>query len=162
MKSTRFLTQAAVIGALYVVLTIVFAPISYGPVQFRISEVMTVLPFLTPAAIPGLFVGCIVANIYGVAVAGSSMLADIFFGSIATLIAAYLSRKMSKRFLVPLPPVIVNGIIVGYELSIFFKLPVLSTMGWVAFGELVVCYALGYPLLVFMDKYKKVLFKNLI
>ena len=62
-KSTLFLVQAALIAAVYVVLTLVFAPFSYGEIQVRISEALTILPFFTPAAIPGLFVGCILANL---------------------------------------------------------------------------------------------------
>ena len=80
---TKYLAEAAVIAAIYALLTIVLAPISYGAVQVRISEALTVLPFFTPAAVPGLFVGCIAANImspYG--------LADLIFGSAASLIGA--------------------------------------------------------------------------
>ena len=78
-KSTLFLVQAALIAAVYVVLTLVFAPFSYGEIQVRISEALTILPFFTPAAIPGLFVGCILANLLGGAIP-----LDIAFGSIAT------------------------------------------------------------------------------
>ena len=79
-KGTQFLTEAAVIGAIYVVLTLLFAPLSYGEIQIRFSEALTILPFFTPAAIPGLFVGCIIANLFGGAIP-----VDIIFGSIATL-----------------------------------------------------------------------------
>ena len=82
-KGTQFLTEAAVIGAIYVVLTLLFAPLSYGEIQIRFSEALTILPFFTPAAIPGLFVGCIIANLFGGAIP-----VDIIFGSIATLIGA--------------------------------------------------------------------------
>ena len=85
MTRTKYLTHAAIIAAVYVVLTIIFAPISYGQVQVRISEALTVLPYFTPAAIPGLFIGCIIANIYG----GAGII-DIIFGSLATLFAAFL------------------------------------------------------------------------
>ena len=84
-KGTQFLTEAAVIGAIYVVLTLLFAPLSYGEIQIRFSEALTILPFFTPAAIPGLFVGCIIANLFGGAIP-----VDIIFGSIATLIGAVL------------------------------------------------------------------------
>ncbi len=79
-KGTHFLVQGAAIAAVYVVLTLVFAPLSFGEVQIRFSEALTVLPFFTPAAIPGLFVGCIIANLLGGAIP-----VDIIFGSIATL-----------------------------------------------------------------------------
>ena len=91
MEKTKFWVQAALIGAIYAVLTIAFAPISYGQIQVRISEALTVLPFFTPAAIPGLFIGCIIANLYG----GNGII-DIVFGSLATLGAAALSYKMGK------------------------------------------------------------------
>lgn len=84
-KNVAFMTQAAMIAAIYVVLTYVFAPFSFGEVQIRIAEALTILPVFTPAAIPGLFVGCIVGNILG-----GAILPDIIFGSIATLIGAFL------------------------------------------------------------------------
>ena len=108
-KKALFITQAAVIAALYVVLVVIFNYISFGPIQFRVAEALTILPYFTPAAIPGLFIGCILANVIGGAV-----IWDIIFGSIATLIGAvftYLLRNKSK-FLAPLPPVLANTIIV--------------------------------------------------
>ena len=86
-KNTMFLVQAATIGAIYVVLTLLFAPLSYGEVQVRFSEALTILPYFTPAAIPGLFVGCILSNLLGGAIP-----VDIIFGSIATLIGAVFTR----------------------------------------------------------------------
>ena len=153
-KSLKMIVQAAIIAAIYVVLTIAFAPISYGHIQVRISEVLTVLPAFTPAAIPGLFIGCIVANIYG----GAGII-DIVFGSLATLIAAVLSRKMPKRWLVPLPPVVVNGIVIGWVLNYAFGYPLFFTMLTVALGQLVACYGLGYPLMVILEKYQDRIFK---
>ena len=91
-NKVTFLTQAAVIAAIYVVLTIIFAPFSFGEVQVRISEALTVLPFFTPAAIPGLFVGCIIANLFGGAIP-----ADIIFGSIATLLGALGTYALRKN-----------------------------------------------------------------
>ena len=82
-KKALFITQAAVIAALYVVLVVIFNYISFGPIQFRVAEALTILPYFTPAAIPGLFIGCILANVIGGAV-----IWDIIFGSIATLIGA--------------------------------------------------------------------------
>ena len=148
------MAEAAVIAAIYALLTIVLAPISYGAVQVRISEALTVLPFFTPAAVPGLFVGCIAANImspYG--------LADLIFGSAASLIGAigsYLLRK--KPLLVPLAPVISNGIIVGAMLYYVYEvpLPLIVQMLYVALGEVVACYAIGYPLMKYLNKYKRI------
>ena len=151
---TKYLAEAAVIAAIYALLTIVLAPISYGAVQVRISEALTVLPFFTPAAVPGLFVGCIAANImspYG--------LADLIFGSAGSLIGAigsYLLRK--KPLLVPLAPVISNGIIVGAMLYYVYEvpLPLIVQMLYVALGEVVACYAIGYPLMKYLNKYKRI------
>lgn len=109
--SVKFITQAAVIAAIYVVLVVIFNYISFGPVQFRIAEALTILPYFTPAAIPGLFVGCIIANILGGAIVW-----DVVFGSIATLIGAigtYLLRK--HKWLAPVPPIVANTIIVPYH-----------------------------------------------
>ena len=104
MKLSRpaFITCAAAIAAVYVVLTLVFAPISYGEVQVRISESLTILPFFTPAAVPGLFIGCLIANI-----TGGAIIWDIIFGSVATLIGAIGTYKLrNNRWLAPIPPII--------------------------------------------------------
>lgn len=153
-KGSRFITEAAVISATYVILSFAFAPISYGLFQVRIAEALTILPAFTPAAIPGLFIGCIIANIIG----GNGPL-DIIFGSMATLIAAILSYFMPKKYLVPLPPVLVNGVVVGVLLSYILNVPLFAAMGWVALGEVVACYVLGYPLMVQLEKYKNRIFK---
>ena len=112
-KSTLFLVQAALIAAVYVVLTLVFAPFSYGEIQVRISEALTILPFFTPAAIPGLFVGCILANLLGGAIP-----LDIAFGSIATLIGAVFTYKLrnSNKWLAPVPPIVANAVLVPFVL----------------------------------------------
>ncbi|MBB6217257.1 putative membrane protein [Anaerosolibacter carboniphilus] len=154
MKNVRFLVQGALIAAIYAVLTVAFAPWSYGPVQVRIAEALTILPAFTPAAIPGLFVGCILANIFG----GNGMI-DIVFGSLATLLAAFLSYKASKKWLVPIPPIVVNGIVVGFILNYLYQMPLVATMGWVALGQFVACYGLGYPLMMGLEKYKDRIFK---
>ena len=157
MKETKKLTTkkvviAAMIAAIYAVLTIVLAPISYGPIQVRLSEALTVLPALTPMGIPGLFVGCIVANIispYG--------LVDLVLGSLATLIAAIASYKLKDHpWLVPLPPVISNGLIIGSMLHFSYGVPNLQAcMGWVALGEFLACYVIGMPLLKLLGRYDR-------
>ncbi len=99
-KKVLHLVQGAAIAAIYVVLVVVFNYWSFGPIQFRIAEALTILPFFTPAAIPGLFVGCLLANLLGGAIP-----ADIIFGSIATLIGALGSYALRKhKWLIPLPP----------------------------------------------------------
>ena len=152
-RNIRFLAEAAIIAALYAVISIIFAPISSGMFQMRISEALTVLPVFTPAAIPGLFVGCIVTNI----VSGNGPV-DIVFGSLATLLAAFLSYKMPRRFLVPLPPVLINAVVVGFILNYVLQAPLLASMGWVALGQAAACYGLGYPLMLQREKYKDKIF----
>ena len=159
--TTRQITQAALIAAVYTVLTIALAPISFGLVQFRISEALMLMAALTPSAIPGLFIGCILANLYG-----GLGIVDIAFGSIATLLAAlvtyYGSRRIPERldklrlFLLPLPTIFFNGIIVGGYLP--FVIPEIRgmaeslnvvlamTIGSVMLGELAVTYMIGIPL----------------
>ena len=115
MKENKvlFMAQAAMIAAIYVVLCIAFAPISYGAIQARVAEALTILPYFTPAAIPGLFIGCLIANLIG----GSIML-DVVCGSIATLIGAvgtWMLRRKS-RFLAPIPPILANTLIVPFVL----------------------------------------------
>jgi len=149
----NYWVRAAMIGAIYVVLTLIFAPISYGMIQVRVSEMLMVLPYFTGAAIPGLFVGCMIANIFG----GYGML-DIVFGSLATLISAYLVTKIDYKYLVPLPPVIVNAIIVGKILSIVLEMPFYLTAMWVGIGQVIACYGLGLPLLLFLEK-RRFIFK---
>ena len=102
-RNINFMTQAAMIAAIYVVLTYVFAPFSFGEVQVRISEALTILPVFTPAAIPGLFIGCLVGNILG-----GAILPDIIFGSIATLIGAFFTWKLRKKspYFAPIPPIV--------------------------------------------------------
>jgi uncharacterized membrane protein len=160
MKNSRFITEAAIIAAMYAVLTILLAPISYGPLQVRISEALTVLPFFTPAAIPGLFVGCVISNAYSFVIFGGVAVLDIVFGSLATLAAAFLSRKMPKKYLVPLPPIIINGIVVGFILNYILHVPLLITMIWVALGEAAACYGIGYPLMLILEKHRHKIFKQ--
>ncbi|QNO14611.1 QueT transporter family protein [Alkalicella caledoniensis] len=152
MKNTKFLVQGALIAAVYVVITLLFAPISYGPMQVRISEAMTVLPILTPAAIPGLFVGALIANLFS-----DAGLLDVVFGSLASLIAAYLTYLVprSKLWLAPLPPVLVNVIIIPIVLYFAFDLPYWLMLSGVFTGQMIACYGLGYPLLLALTKLKK-------
>ncbi len=154
MRSTIFMIQAALIAAVYAALTIFLMPISYGVMQVRVSEALTVLPFFTPAAIPGLFVGCIISNMVG-----PYGLADMILGSGATLIASILSYLLrTKPILVPLPPIVANGLLIGGMLFYVYEVPVslLGCILWVGLGELIACYGVGYPLLRYMKKYSKI------
>ncbi|RGO23048.1 QueT transporter family protein [Dorea sp. OM02-2LB] len=158
-QSVLFLAQGAMIAAIYVVLTLVFAPFSYGEVQVRISEALTILPLFTPAAIPGLFVGCLISNILG-----GCVLPDIIFGSLATLIGAigtYMLRKQNK-FLAPLPPIIANALIVPFVLRYAYQvpLPIPFMMLTVGIGEVISCGVLGMILHTALNKYRHTIFKT--
>ena len=144
-QSVTALTRDALIAALYTALTLLLAPISYGQIQIRLSECLTLLPVLLPEAIPALTVGCLLANILG----GCSIF-DIVLGTLATLLAAVCTRRLRERFwLAALMPVLFNGVIVGavvhycYAPMIALPLCMLS----VAAGEAVACLVVGPVLL---------------
>lgn len=158
----QFIITGALIAAAYAGLTYlsnVFG-LAYGPIQLRVSEVLTILPVFTPAAIPGLTVGCFIANI------GSFNAVDLIFGTAATLIAAiltYLFRKFLFRglpLLSFLPPVLVNAIIIGFEIAWFFLPEGYSFWGFVisglevGLGQLIVCYVFGIPFYLAVKKYR--------
>lgn len=140
----RELTFAAVLAAVYAGLTL-FLPIpQYGGVQVRLAEALTVLPFFFPAATAGLFVGCIIANLF------SPFVLDIVFGSLATLLACLWTQRLRSRWLAPLPPVVCNALIVGVEVA--FAEVGFGPAFWGAFafnamtvglGELLACYVFG-------------------
>lgn len=158
-KKVLFLTQAAMIAAIYVVLTLAFAPISYGDIQVRIAEALTILPVFTPAAIPGLFIGCMIGNIIG-----GCVLPDIIFGSLATLIGAcftYLLRKQNK-FLAPIPPIVSNVIIVPFVLRYAYglNLPIPFMMLTVGIGEVISCGLLGMIVYAALHKHRNRIFKT--
>ncbi len=151
-KSVKYLVVSAAIAAIYAVLTIVVMPINYGPIQCRISEAMTVLPIITPAGIPGLFVGCLVANI--VSPVGAI---DMVVGSIASLIAALLTYKLRRnKWVAMLPPVLVNAVMIGTMLYYYYNVEysLVVCMITVGVGQLVACYVLGIPLLKLLEKHK--------
>lgn len=159
-QKTLFLTQAAMIAAIYVVLTIVFQPLGFGEVQVRIAEALTILPVFTPAAIPGLFVGCFIGNIIG-----GAILPDIVFGSLATLIGAcftYILRDQNK-YLAPLPPILANTIIVPFVLRHAYgiALPIPFMMFTVGVGEILSCGVLGMIVYTTLQKYQYRIFKIL-
>ncbi|MBE7031198.1 MAG: QueT transporter family protein [Ruminococcaceae bacterium] len=153
----KHLTQAAAIAAIYIILSFVFQPISFGAVQCRIPELLTVLPVFTPAAVPGLFAGCLLSNL----LMGGALPADIVFGSLATLIAAFLTRKLRKNKLIALiPPVVVNAVVVGTYLHqlVSPEISLWVNMGLVFLGQLGSCYLLGYPLSLLLERYRGQLF----
>lgn len=150
-SKTHLLALNGVIAAAYAALTLVASAmnLAYGPVQFRFSEALTVLPFLFPGTWPGVFVGCLVANLlspYGPI--------DIVVGSLATLLAALLTQKTNHPWLAPLPPVVCNMVLVGgmlawYEVGFTAQFPTLFGLNalWVGIGEAAVCYILGMLLI---------------
>lgn len=160
--SARFMAEAGIIAALYFVLTVAVQPLAYGQLQMRISEALCVLPFFTPAAVPGLFVGCVLANLMS-----PFGLYDIVFGSLATLIAAFITYRIKNRWLLPLPSIILNGLIIGAELTLLAALPEFGflpkdvywvSVAYVAAGEAIATYVLGMPLFFLLNKHKDKLF----
>ena len=141
-KKVLFLAQGAMIAAVYVVLTYVFAPISFSEIQVRIAEALTILPVFTPAAIPGLFIGCILGNLIG-----GALIPDVIFGSLATLIGAFFTWKLRNAhpFLAPVPPILSNTIIVPFVLKYAYliDLPIPLMMLTVCIGEILSCGVLG-------------------
>lgn len=156
-KNVAFLTQAAMIAAIYVVLTYIFAPFSFGEIQVRISEALTILPLFTPAAIPGLFVGCLIGNILG-----GAILPDIIFGSIATLLGAIgtYALRNQKPIFGTLPPIVANIIIVPFVLRYGYgtMLPIPFMMLTVGVGEIISCIVLGLILYTALKRYKGTVF----
>lgn len=162
-KMTHFLTRAAIVAALYTAVTLVVYPFSFGALQIRISEALTILPFFMPEAIVGLFIGCIISNMFS----PNIIILDVIFGSIATLLAAimtYLCSKLGKkgRWLAPLPPVLANAVIIGLVLALsttsigdssFYTVFLYNALT-VGAGQLVACYGLGLPLSYILDKIK--------
>jgi uncharacterized membrane protein len=157
-RKVLFLVQGAVIAAIYVVLTVVFAPFGFGEVQVRVSEALTILPYFTPAAVPGLFVGCLIGNTLGGAIP-----VDVLFGSLATLIAAvgtYLLRK--HRFLAPVPPIVANTLIVPFVLAYGYgvALPIPLMMLTVGIGEVLSCAVMGMILLFALERCRGAIFRQ--
>lgn len=154
-----FMTQAAMIAAIYVVLCVVFEPISYGAIQTRVAEALTVLPFFTPAAIPGLFIGCLIANALG-----GGILLDVLAGSLTTLAAAYLTWMLrgKSKFLASVPPVVLNAIVIPWVLKFGYgePLPIPFLMVTVGLGEILTASIMGTVLLCVLARYKDVIFKN--
>ena len=157
--AARDVAFAGIIAAVYAALTILLAPISYGVYQVRVAEALTVLPFLYPVSILGLFIGCLIANIFG-----GNGLQDIIFGSLFTLTAGYLTYLTSKiktrklgYILAPLPPVIINAFGVAAYLSQITGMAYFFIVQFVGIGQLVACYFLGIPLLMFLIKKKPII-----
>ena len=163
MKNSKllFLTQGALIAAMYTALTYLsnLFGLASGAIQVRISEALTVLPFFTPAAIPGLFVGCLISNILT-----GCALWDIVFGSLTTLAAAFMTWLLRKyMWLAPVPPIVFNMVVVPFILRYVYALDnalpyLILTVGA---GELISCGILGMFLLIALKKYEGQIFGGL-
>lgn len=160
---TRFLTTAALIAALYLALMLPFQPISFGPVQFRVSEMLCVMPFFTAAGIPGVTIGCLLGNFLL-----GAPLPDVVFGTLATLIGALGTAWLAKkplpyvRQLSLLPPVLANALIIPFVLRYAYGaedlLPFM--MFTVGLGELLAVGVLGSVLMTVLTRYRTVLFRT--
>ncbi len=158
-KTTTMLAQAAVIAAIYVALTLAFAPISFGAIQFRISEALCILPYFTFAGVPGVAIGCFLGNVLG-----GAALPDIIFGTLATLIGAigsYQLRKVNK-WLVCVPPIVANAVIIPFVLRYAYgatdMIPYL--MLTVGFGEVLAVGVLGNVLLTALEPARQHIFRK--
>lgn len=156
----KYLAQAGIIAALYVVFTLIAnaAGLASGVIQVRISEALTVLPFFTPAAIPGLFIGCLLSNILG-----GCVIWDIIFGSIATLLGAlgtYAIRKKLPDWCAAISPIIANTLIVPFVLAYAYEVPdsIPYLMLTVGAGEVISCGILGILLLKLLKPHRNVIF----
>ena len=143
-KKTLFVCQGAIIAALYVVMTLI-SPNPIGVFQIRFSECLTILPVFMPAAVPGLFIGCIISNLLA-----NAIIWDIVLGSLATLVAAYLTMRFGKKhfFIAALFPVLANTLVVPPVLTWFYGV---EEAWWVIYlsifaGEVISCGGLGYVL----------------
>ncbi len=148
MKKNDFLWMAktAIIAALYVVLTLVSYPFSYGMVQFRISEVLMLLCFYNKKYTWACVIGCLIANLF------SFNLIDCIFGTFATLLACIVMTKIKNRYISSLMPALFNAVIIGLELYFYLDLPLIYSMLGVAVGEIVVVTIIGNALFYFLEK----------
>lgn len=159
--STKRLVTVAAVAAIYAVLTVALAPISYGNIQFRVSELLVLLAFFDPFYIGGLTLGCLIANLLG-----PNGMMDVIFGTLATFIslsAISLTARFTKGnrlglIIASLWPTLFNAVIIGWMLHYLFKLPLALTMLQVGLGELVVVTLVGVPVfMLIMQKYPHLL-----
>lgn len=146
----RYMTRAGAIAAIYVALTLILGEKSFGPIQVRISEALAILPFIDTSAIPGLFIGCLLANIFG----GYGFV-DIVFGSLTTLAAAYLTSKMPNKIMAVIPPVVLNAVIVSIWVSKINNWPYGLTVLTIGLGEFFSVAGLGTLLLIAVKRANK-------
>ncbi len=146
-RNAKYLATVGLIAAIYTALTIVLAPISYGPIQVRVADALGVLCYLGTAPIWGFVIGGVVANVYG----GLGWIDIVVGGIVCQLLSGVLTywlRRFNKPWLAPLPTILVTGLVVGGYLSILFKVPTWYSITTVTIGEIISVGLLGYPLLV--------------
>ena len=158
-KKTRLMTESALIAAVYVALVLLFKPISFGAIQFRIAEALCVLPFFSLSAVPGLAIGCLLGNFFS----GAAM-PDVIFGTFATLLAAILSYELRtvSKWLVCLPPILANALIVPFVLQYAYGVTdgyffLFATVG---IGEILAVGVLGNVLLLALEGKKELIFRT--
>ncbi len=155
--NTKYLTKASLIAALYIVLVLIqmlplpFINLAFGPVQLRVAEGLVLLPLVEAAAVPGVFVGCLLSNLLLSYFSGFGLI-DIIGGSLVTLIAAYITSKMKNKISGMVPPVVLNGLIVSIWVSYFTKVPYLVTVLGIGGGELLSVAIFGSIILSVYDK----------
>lgn len=141
-NKTKKLVYTAIIAGIYAVLTIFMAPISYGAIQFRLPEMLTLLAFVNPQFAPGLVLGCFIANLFS-----PFGFIDVIVGTSATAIAVYSMRYTKNIWMASLTPTIANGVIVGLMIALTANLPIFETMLFVGIGEFVVVTIIGVPII---------------
>lgn len=154
-NKTKKLVMTSLVAAIYAVLTLVLGAISYGPIQFRIAEIMVLLAFIKKDYIWGLTIGCFLANVIGPYGAP-----DIIFGTTATFLsvyAIYLTGKAMKGkkyaiLMASIWPTLINAVIIGFMLNIFVGMPLILSMIQVGFGEFVVITIIGVPVYKIIGK----------
>ena len=162
-KKAYFITEAAIIAAIYVVLTLAINAVNLasGAVQVRVSEALTILPYFTSAAVPGLTIGCLISNLIAGA-SGAMNIFDVIFGSLATLLGALGSYALRKhKWLVPLSPIVANTLIIPWILHLSYGIPggIPFFMVTVGIGEILSCGVLGMALLTVLQKYRHIIWK---
>lgn len=155
--NTKYLTKASLIAAIYIVLVILqmlpvpIMNLTFGPVQIRIAEGLALLPLIEAAAVPGVFVGCLISNLLLASYSGFGLV-DIIGGSLVTLLAAYLTSKMKSKIAGMIPPILLNGLIVSIWVSYFTKIPYLITVLGIGVGQLISVGVFGS---IILSVYKK-------
>lgn len=160
--NTKYLTKSGLIAAIYIILVLIQVPmgdLAFGPIQLRFAEGLTLLPLVESAAVPGLFVGCLVSNLI-LASYSSFGLIDILGGSLVTLVAAYLTSKMPNKFTAALPPIILNGLIVSIWVSYFTNVSYWITVLGISGGEIASVAIFGTIMLSAYNKVKNHLEKQ--